>query len=90
MLNIIMLFFLYAAQSDLDFIAPNKTIIFSVGANKGNVQCVQIEIVKDLLDESQETFVLEANIISPTSANFGRALHSSSGRISVIINGKLC
>ena len=74
------------AEAGLDFFENTVTITFPVGSRKGDVRCRAVEIIFDYEEEGIEIFAVNADILSPSSAIFGRALQSSSGVIAVLID----
>lgn len=74
------------AEPGDDFIEQDSTITFPVGAMKGDVRCITVPIIDDVVEEGQEVFVVETDILSPSTAIFGGSLHSATGRIAVIID----
>lgn len=73
----------------------NTTVVFPVGSPKGQIECGCIAIVDDNLNEEEETIVVCADVVAPSTALFGGELAGSSGKTTAKIcddeeDGKLC
>ena len=82
----------HTATEGKDYGNVSKPVVFPVGSHKHDKQCVTVPIIDDCLIELQESFSMTASILSPSTANIGGAVKSSSRSIEVKIvdnDGKL-
>lgn len=75
----------FLAEEDFDFIWQDVNVNFPVGAKKGEIRCITIEIVIDDVNEGIEVFTIQLDIIFPFCALYGRAIQTTSGSIQIRI-----
>ena len=69
----------------MDYTPISTTLVFPEGSSKWQRLCTNVPIVSNGDIDSDRAFSLRADVLSPSSANFGRSTNSHSGIIDAII-----